>query len=161
MLSLVKHSVAVMCSVVLGACLLASPRGVFGQDSNKGSTLRVRISYSGTGAVDEKHKIYAVLWDSPDFVSGGAIPIEIQSIATKSGVITFEDVRKTPAYVSSVYDSSGTWDAQSPPPEGSPIGLYSKTPGKPEPIELTPGKATTIELTFDDQVKMHSGGPSR
>ena len=80
---------------------------------------------------------------------------------SKSGTVTFEDVKKAPAYVSAVYDPTGQWDAQSAPPEGSSLGLYSKSPGTPEPIELQPGKTTTIDLTFDDSVKMKSGKPTR
>ena len=70
--------------------------------------------------------------------------------------------KKVPAYVSAAYDPKGEWDGQSgPPPEGSSLGLYSKTPGQPEPIEIQPGKTATIELSFDDRVKMQSGKPAR
>jgi hypothetical protein len=41
------------------------------------------------------------------------------------------------------------------------LGLYSKTPGKPEPIDAKPGKTVEIDLTFDDSVKMQAGKPSR
>jgi hypothetical protein len=63
--------------------------------------------------------------------------------------------------VSAVYDPSGQWDAQSQPPEGSSLGLYSKTPGTPEPIDLKPGKTVSIELAFDDSVKMKGGQATR
>jgi hypothetical protein len=48
-------------------------------------------------------------------------------------------------------------DAESPPPDGSSLGLYSKTPGQATAIDLEPGKATKIELAFDDSVKMKGG----
>jgi hypothetical protein len=155
-----KLSSVAICAVGAGLLLAAAPNAV-SQDSSARSKLKVHVTYSGTGTVDEKHKVYVVLWDSPDFVTQGSMPVEIQSTASKDGTVTFEDVKKTPAYISSVYDAGGTWDAQSPPPDGCSLGLYSKTPGKPEPVDLKPGDTTTIELTFDDSVKMKSGKPAR
>ncbi len=156
-----KRSVFVICAGVLGL-LLTSPRTAISQGASEGSTLKVRVNYSGAGTVDEKHKIYVVLWDSPDFVNGETTaPFAMQAASSKDGVVTFDDVKKTPVYVSAAYDPSGQWDAQSAPPEGSSLGVYSKTPGKPEPIDLKPGKATTIDLAFDDSVKMKGGHAAR
>ncbi len=155
-----KLSIFTVCGLVFGL-LLTSPQKAVSQDSSAASKLQVRVNYTGAGTVDEKHKIYVVLWDSPDFISGDGMPVEMQSVSSKDGAVTFDDVKKTPAYVSTVFDPTGQWDAQSAPPEGSSLGLYSKTPGKPEPIDLKAGKTTTIDLTFDDTVKMRSGGPAR
>jgi hypothetical protein len=142
--------------------LVAAPPGAVSQEAGKASKLQVHLNYSGSGTVDEKHKIYVVLWDSPDFVAGGAMPVELQPSTSKDGIVTFSDVKTSPAYVSAAFDPKGEWDAQSgPPPEGSSLGLYSKTPGKPEPIDLKPGKTVSIELSFDDSVKMRSGKPTR
>jgi hypothetical protein len=114
------------------------------------------------GTVDEKHRVYLVLWDSPDLVKGpGIMPVAILSMASKDASVTFDDAKKTPAYVSAVYDPTGQWDAQSPSPEGSSLGLYSKSPGNPEPVELQSVKTATIDLAFDDSVKMHSGKATR
>lgn len=155
------RSIFAISGAVLGL-LLASARTALPQTANAPSELRVAVHYSGAGTVDEKHKIYVVVWDSPDFVkSHEVMPVAIQSTSSKGGVVTFDDIKKTPAYVSAVYDPSGQWDAQSPPPEGSSLGLYSKTPGTPEPIELKPGKTSSIELPFDDTVKMKGGEPTR
>ncbi len=70
-------------------------------------------------------------------------------------------MKKTPAYVSTVYDASGNWDAQSAPPEGSPLGLYSKTAGQAAPINLKPGSTVTVDVSFDDTTKMQAGRPGR
>jgi len=152
-----KHGVFAIYGIALGVMLTSSRIDAY-QDSNAASALQVQVSYTGAGSVDEKHKVYVVLWDTPEFVNGsGAMPVAIKSISSKSGAVTFSDVSKTPAYVSTVYDASGQWDAQSPPPEGSSLGLYSKTPGTPAPIDLKPESKTTIELAFDDSVKMKGG----
>jgi len=147
---------------VLLGLLFALPRKAAAQDTGKGSTLQVHLNYSGSGTVDEKHKIYVVLWDSPAFVDGEVRPIELEPSSSKNGTVTFSDVKKVPAYVSAAFDPNGQWDGKSgPPPEGSALGLYSKTPGKPEPIDIVRGKTATVDLSFDDSVKMRSGKPSR
>ena len=124
-------------------------------EKKTGSTIEVRVNYSGSGTVDEKHQIFVVLWDSSNFVepNNNTIPIAVQSTASKNGIVTFSDVQARPAFVSAAYDPSGNWDAHSAPPSGTSLGLYSKT-GKPEPIDTEPGKTTKIELKFDDSVKM-------
>ncbi|HZQ54165.1 MAG TPA: hypothetical protein VFB14_18325 [Bryobacteraceae bacterium] len=155
-----KHRIAVSGAVL---ALLFSTAGTgLPQTTTVPSKIEVQVRYSGSGTVDQKHKIYVVVWDSPDFVKGqGVTPAAIQPTSSKDGVVTFNDVTKTPAYVSAAYDPSGQWDAQSPPPEGSSLGLYSKTPGTPAPIELKPGKTVSIELPFDDSVKMKGGQATR
>jgi len=152
-----KASVFAICAVVCGI-LIVSPSVGLSQGAKAGSKLQVHVSYSGKGTIDEKHKIYVALWDSPDFVkSDSMVPFAVQPVSSKDTVVTFEDVQKTPVYVSAAYDPNGQWDAQSPPPDGSSLGLYSKTPGKPEPVGLKPGETVKIELAFDDSVKMKGG----
>jgi hypothetical protein len=120
------------------------------------SKLVVQVSYTGSGTVDKSHKVYVVLWDKPDFVKGTSEPpIGIESITSKSGTVEFRDVQASPVYVSMVYDSSGQWDAMSPPPPGSSLGLYGKEPETPDPVQLQSGKATTITAKFDDSSKMN------
>jgi hypothetical protein len=116
----------------------------------------VKLHYTGSGTVDEKHKILTFLFDSPDFVRGGTvIPFAAKDAASKDGVVTFADLDRSPAYVSSVYDPSGAYDGQSgPSPSGSSLGLYSINPGEPAPVKLEEGKTAEIDITFDDSVKM-------
>ena len=151
-----KASVLVTCAAVFGL-LISSPQVAVCQDSNGGSELQVHLKYSGTGTVDEQHKIYVALWDSPDFVTSEMPPFATEPASSKDGVVTFKNVKKTPVYVSTAYDPKGQWDAQSPPPDGSSLGLYSKTPGQATAVDLKPGKTTKIELAFDDSVKMKGG----
>lgn len=51
-----KAGVFAICAAVSGL-LLASVRIGIGQEANVGSKLEVRVDYSGTGTVDDKHKI--------------------------------------------------------------------------------------------------------
>ena len=123
------------------------------QDSLK---LDVQVTYTGPGTVDADHKVFVVLWDTPDFVSGnsGGPPIAVQSVSAKTDTAHFDNLGKSPVYVSMVYDPSGKWDAASPPPANSSIGLYSTEPGKPAAVKIQAGSVTKVTAAFDDSQKM-------
>jgi hypothetical protein len=120
--------------------------------TNAGRTVHVDINYTGSGTVDASHAIYVALWDSTDFSSGP--PAAVKSLNAKKGTVTFSDLQRVPVYVSTAYDPTGSWDAQSPPPPGASLGMYSKNPPKPEPIDVAPGKTVTVSITFDDSAKV-------
>jgi hypothetical protein len=125
--------------------------------AGKSSTLEVHVTYTGAGTVDEAHKLYVSLWDTPDFAKEGGsavTPIAMKSVTAKSAVAEFTDLEKTPVYVGMVFDPTGKWDAQSPPPSGTSLGLYSTEPGVPAPVQLEPGKTMKIDATLDDSYKM-------
>ena len=63
-------------------------------------------------------------------------------------------MQAAPAYVSTAYDPTGKWDAQSSPPSGSSLEMYGSKPPTPEPINVEPGKTAKVELTFDDSNKV-------
>jgi hypothetical protein len=121
------------------------------QTSDK-RTIQVDVSYTGSGTVDAGHKIFVALWDSSD-MSGGP-PAEVKSLDSKKGTVTFSSVQKVPAYVSAAYDPTGHWDAQSPPPSGSSLGMHSKSPPNPDAINVAPGKTVKVSITFNDAVKV-------
>ena len=123
---------------------------------DKNANLEVQVSYTGSGPVDKSHMVYVVLWDNPNFVTeeAGSPPVDIKGVSSKSAAAQFDNVQTNPVYVSMVYDPSGKWDATSPPPAGSSLGVYAKEPGKPAPIPIEPGKTVKISATFDDSFKM-------
>jgi hypothetical protein len=118
--------------------------------------LKIRLHYTGSGQVDEKHKIFVVLFDSPDFANGGAgPPIAVKTATVKEETVTFSEVATSPVYAAASYDPGGNYDGESgPPPSGASLGMYSKTPGTPAPIGIERGKTVQVELTFDNTVKM-------
>jgi hypothetical protein len=125
------------------------------EKTSGGRTLKVKLHYTGSGTIDEKHRIFVFLFDSPDFIKGGVMPFAMKGAVSKEETVTFSDVEKSPAYVTAVYDPAGSYDGQSgPPPSGASLGLYSKTPGQPAPVSLDEGKTVEIELAFDDTAKM-------
>jgi hypothetical protein len=126
--------------------------------AQEGSPLRglqVKVHYKGSGTVDEKHKILIFLFDSPEFGHSNVMAFAVMSTSSKDGTVTFRDVDKSPAYVGAVYEPSGSYaERQGPPPPGSSLGMYSKTPGQPAPVKVEAGKTTNVEFSFDDSVKM-------
>lgn len=142
-------------TLAIGLLVSAGGRGK-AQSTSSGGTLKVMCHYKGAGTVDESHKIYIALWDTPSFVdgSGSKWPIGTKVISAKNDSVMFTDIKASPVYVSAMYDAKGDWDAQSAPPSGSSLGLYSKEPPKPTPIEVKSGETETIHLSFDDAQKM-------
>jgi hypothetical protein len=144
-------------SFYLAAGLLVLASGFqFGKAQDKTSrTLKVKVHYTGSGSVDDKHKIQVFLFDSPDFAQGNGMPVGMQMTASKDGSVTFSDIAKSPAYVAAVYDPTGGYDGQSgPPPSGSSLGMYTKAPPAPGPIAIDEGKTVEVEVSFDDTAKM-------
>ena len=131
-----------------GVLLLATASTV----AQAGRTIQVEVTYTGSGTVDAGHRIFVALWDSTDFNS--APPADVQFLTSKTGTVTFNNVQKVPAYISTAYDPTGRWDAQSPPPSGSSIGMYSKKLPTPEPIQVETGKTAKVKLAFDDSQKV-------
>jgi len=117
-------------------------------------TLKIKLNYTGSGTVDEKHKIFLFLFDSADFMQGQVMPIAFQQASAKDATVAFEGLTTSPVYATAVYDPSGEYEGMSAPPSGASMGLYSKTPGTPEPIKIEPGETVTVELAFDDTAKM-------
>jgi hypothetical protein len=142
-------------SVVMLLCAVFTSEYGRAQEGSQLRSLRVKVHYKGSGAVDEKHKILVFLFDSPEFGHSNVMPFAVMSTPSKDGTVTFNDVAKSPAYVGSVYDPSGGYaERQGPPPSGSSLGWYSTTPGQPAPVKVEAGKTVNVEFTFDDTVKM-------
>ncbi len=118
-------------------------------------TLQVKLNYTGAGKVDQNHKIFVFLFDSPDFMQGNAMPIGSLDASAKDQTITFSELAASQVYVAAAYDPKGEYDGMmGPPPAGSSMGLYSKEAGKPAAINLEAGKTAHIDLAFDDSAKM-------
>ena len=139
-----------LCST-LGVFALSAVCALAQTNANK-RTIQVDVNYTGSGTVDASHRIYVALWDSSD-MSGGP-PVAVLSLTSKKGAVTFSDVQRVPAYVSAALDPKGAWDAQSPPPSGASLVMYSKNPPNPEPIDVAPGKTVKVAIMFDDSSKV-------
>lgn len=139
--------------IALGAAALAFLATA--QQSKADRSLKVKLNYTGSGNVDEKHKIFVFLFDSPDFVQGDVLPFAAQTTTAKDQTVTFSSLSAPAVYVVAAFDPKGAYDGVSgPPPSGSSVGMYTKEAGKPAPVNLEVGKAAQIELAFDDSYKM-------
>ena len=117
-------------------------------------TLKVKLNYTGTGKVDEKHKIFLFLFDTPDFRERGDMPVAVGTAAAKDATASFSNVAKSPVYLIAVYDPSGEYAGMSVPPSGSSLALYGDGTGKMAPIAIEEGKTAQVDLPFDDSIKM-------
>jgi hypothetical protein len=152
---MLKKCFAAATMVVLVMCAVLTLEYGRAQEGSPLRGLQVKVHYKGSGMVDEKHKILVFLFDSPEFGHSNVMPFAVMSTSSKDGTVTFSDVAKSPAYVGTVYDPSGNYaERQGPPPSGSSLGMYSKTPGQPAPVKVEAGKTSNVEFSFDDSVKM-------
>jgi len=118
-------------------------------------SLQVKLNYTGAGKVDDAHKIFVFVFDTPDFMQGSGMPIASQAATAKDQTISFSDLSPSTVYIVCAFDPKGEYDGMSgPPPSGASVGLYSKEPGKPAPIAIEAGKPAKVDLPFDDTTKM-------
>ncbi|RPJ87433.1 MAG: hypothetical protein EHM18_01160 [Acidobacteria bacterium] len=121
-----------------------------------GQTLRVQVTYTGPGAVDEGHRIFISVFDTSYIGHQGVVPLATLSLTGNGQTASFKDLQKSPVYAAAFYDKAGGYDpaASDSPPSGAPAGLYGKQPGIADPVALEAGKTAEIEMTFDDTIKM-------
>jgi hypothetical protein len=130
-------------------------------------TLNIKLNYTGAGKVDEKHKIYVLLFDAnpmtastltdsttgptpPTPVAGVSHIIARESAAAKNATITFNKIAVTPIYAMAFFDKNGTYNGHPDSASGSPMGIYGIAPDKLDPIAIESGKTNEITLVFDD-----------
>ena len=114
------------------------------------SSVRVAVKYTGKGPVDETHRVWVWLFDTPD-IGPGAIPIAELSLGKNGDTATFESVAAAKVWIAAAYDERGTMSGSAPPPSGTPIGIYASSTGAPEGVK--PGDKL-VNLTFDDSFRM-------
>ena len=142
-------------TALLALCLALLPKAQ--SQTLTAGDLEVHVIYKGSGTVDATHKVYIMLWNSDDFVKNpgtGGPPLAVMSLSTRSGVVTFRNIGKSPVYLSMAYSAKGQWNGDSQPPSGTSLSVYGTQPGTPDPIELTGGKITKISAELDDSYQM-------
>ena len=71
-------------------------------------TLKVKLRHTGSGTIDEKHKILVFLFDSPAFIERDVMPLAMRSATSKNETVTFADAAKSPGYIGAIYDTTGS-----------------------------------------------------
>lgn len=114
------------------------------------SSVRVTVKYTGKGQVDETHRVWLWLFDTPD-IGPGSMPIAELSVGKNDDTATFQSVTAAKVWIAAAYDERGTMSGNAPPPSGTPVGIYASSTGAPEGVK--PGDKPVI-LTFDDSQRM-------
>jgi hypothetical protein len=166
-----KALLAVAVALVLPA-LASTQTQTKAKAAPSGKTLKVKLNYTGSGVVDEKHRIYVLVCDADPFtaerleeysgkpaVKQEAAPSgQTQKVAhilqrrgaiTKDATVTFTNLPTSPVYAVAFFDKAGAYDGHADPSPGSPMGLYGSKPGQPDPIKLQASKAIKVDISFD------------
>jgi hypothetical protein len=123
---------------------------IAGPADSQDSSVRVIVKYTGKGPVDETHRVWLWLFDTPD-IGPGSMPIAEQSVGKNGETATFEGVATAKVWIAAAYDVHGTMSGSAPPPSGTPVGVYASSTGAPEGVK--PGEKP-VNLTFDDSFRM-------
>lgn len=136
------------------ALVTAAMASLVAAQNKPDKSLTVTVNYTGSGTVDESHKLFVFVFDTPEFVQGNGVPIASQVATQKSQKVTFPSLSPDTVYLVAVFDPTGGYDGKSgPPPSGTSTGLYGDG-GTPTPVKLESGKTAQITITFDDSIKM-------
>ncbi len=166
-----KRNNALLQAIMIGIVLLvfAWPQGS-AQAADARRTLKVKLNYTGGGIVDEKHKIYVMLFDANPYtattlVDATSLPtppapaegvshiLARQGAAGKDKTVIFRELSISPVFAAAFFDMNGNYNSQTDVVSGAPMGVYGKLPDKLEPIKVEPGKTVQVLLAFDDSSK--------
>jgi hypothetical protein len=109
------------------------------------------VKYTGKGQVDDSHRLWLWLFDTPN-IGPGSMPIAELSVGKNGGTATFDSVAAEKVWIAAAYDEHGSMSGNAPPPSGSPVGIYVSSTGAPEAVKV--GDKTPVTLTFDDSQRM-------
>ena len=140
-------SLAIAAALATGAVADAIAAG---PADSQDSSIRVTVTYTGKGPVDETHRVWLWLFDTPD-IGPGSMPIAELSIGKNGDTATFDHVTAAKVWIAAAYDVHGTMSGSAPPPSGTPVGVYASSTGAPEGVK--PGEKP-VTLTFDESFRM-------
>lgn len=135
------------------ALLVASPapRVVAAAPDSAAGTVSITVTYMGQGTVDDNHRLWIWLFDSPE-IGPGSMPIREAFVATSGASTTIEGLSDGPVWIAVAYDARGGSPGNQPPASGSPLGIHAGSDGRPAAVSTTSGVAVTIR--FDDSQRM-------
>ena len=114
-------------------------------------TVKVTLNYKGKGTVDDSHRVWVWLFATPD-IGPGSMPIAELSVDKNGAIVTFEGIAEERVWIAAAYDEKGAMGGGTPPPPGTPVGLYVGSDGAPRSVVT--GDSTVAVLTFDDSFRM-------
>ena len=147
MMKRIALSLAIAAALATGAVAEAIDAG---PADSLDSSVRVTVKYTGKGPVDETHRVWVWLFDTPD-IGPGSMPIAELSIGKNGDTASFDSVTAAKVWIAAAYDVQGTMSGSAPPPSGTPVGVYASSTGALEGVK--PGEKP-VTLTFDDSFRM-------
>jgi hypothetical protein len=138
--------------------------------ASAGKTLKVKLNYTGAGVMDEKHKIYVMLFDANPYTARTLIDATSQSAppapapgvphilaregaSAKNATVTFHQLAVSPVYATAFFDKAGTYNGHMDSVSGAPMGAYGNWPDKLEPVKIEEGTTVQITMAFGDTAK--------
>jgi hypothetical protein len=112
--------------------------------------LEVTVTYAGKGEVSKQHEISIFLFTDPNITAGSA-PVAVGTVEANGGAFKFTGLPPV-VYIAVVYDDTGNYERQGPPPSGTPVFLHGMAAGAPEGVKA--GKDAKVKVTFDDANRM-------
>jgi len=112
--------------------------------------LDVTVTYSGKGEVSATHEISIFLFIDPN-ITEASMPVAVGVLEANGGHFLFKNLPPT-VYIAVVYDDTGNYKREGPPPPGTPVMLYGMASGAAEAVK--PGKDAKVTVTFDDSNRM-------
>lgn len=114
-------------------------------------TVKVKITYKGKGTVDNSHKLWVWLFDTPN-IGPGSMPIDQIALDNNGTDAVFENVAGDKVYIVAAFDEKGAMMGDGPPPTGTPVGILLGADGTPNGV--APGGKDAVVLNFDDSFRM-------
>jgi hypothetical protein len=150
------HLIRLLTWSLISLILLTSPADCRSGASEEGKrALKVTVSYTGPGDVDQQHQVFVSVFDTSYIGHANTFPLATQALSEKSGTLVFSGLGVSPVYVAAFYDQAGGYDPEvNAPPSGSPAALYGEQLGIADPIEIPEGGTVEISISFDDTIAM-------
>jgi hypothetical protein len=150
-----RHSSKVLVIVVAVVASGVLPIRVLGAQDKPADSGRLAVSvrYTGRGEVDQDHRIWIWLFDTPD-ITPDSNPLAIGQLSDNGGTYKYTGLPKE-VYVAMAYDEKGGYDGTTgPPPQGTPVVIYGAASGSGAAAVKTGGDEAKLETSFDDSVRM-------
>ncbi len=141
----------------LGAILLTvtalayAPATASSLDDTLAGDVKVTVKYTGKGEVDDTHRLWIWLFDSPN-IGPGAMPISESSLTKNGDAATFKAVSAEQVWIAVAYDEKGGFAGSAPPPTGAPVMIYGAETGAFTAV--APGDDAAVTVTFNDSMRM-------
>lgn len=113
-------------------------------------TLDVTVTYSGKGEVSATNEISIFLFTDPN-ITEGSMPVAVGTVEENGGHVLFKGLPPV-VYIAVVYDDTGKYDREGPPPPGTPVSVHGMASGAAEGVKA--GKGAKVTVTFDDSNRM-------